>query len=848
MSLFGNILAALVLFALPGCYDSHNCGLEDLCDNADDDCDGRVDETFVDDTGMFTSPEHCGGCNVRCADVFPSAAETACEIDMDAGIARCVLVACPLGQHAAGDGACVSDVPVLCLPCETDADCTIRLPGSVCFDLARTKRCLPPCGTGCQPGFECTRGIEGISVCTPATGDCACTVETLGAEFACLIGVEGSDHQCAGSQTCNEDGLGPCESAVSEACNEQDDDCDSSVDEDFRDDAGLYIARLHCGGCAVPCVEPGPNMIAECLPDPRSPTGTRCSVECDEGFVDVDRLSANGCECERFDGMGPPPIIGGDSNCDGIPEDDDDFIFVTSTGNDRNPGTLVRPMRTIAAALDRGRATRKDVLVSRGIYDGPFDLLGGVNVFGGYRPDFADRNLELYPVLVERRAAPPGSAVLTCRNITTATQVDGFTIVGTDATAASEGSTAVYLDQCSSTVTLSNLAVVAGRGAAGSRGDDSSANLADWGLRSLSELDGLDGVGGIDSNDMTCTTLSGGAGGRRMCPFADSGGGNGGGAGCPNTGCSNGRPCGNAGCTDFTVGGVCDFDAVLRAAVSNPAAEDGRGLSAGVAGEVTYNAPTNRGVCSFCDDNPTLGRAGGNGSDGSLGVDGGAGNGCNAAPAFDASTGRLSGSVGGDGADGSDGSGGGGGTAGSGYAVIAGTEAGCADRSGGSGGGGGSGGCGAPRADGGGGGGASVGIAVRLRAMTATGPTFDGVRVVTASGGGGGDGGIGASGGAPGSGGNGGTTRFWCSRTGGRGGDGGSGGSGGGGGGGCGGGTHGVLISAGGADVAAYRASVAAAVSVEATGVPGDGGSGGFSPGAPGGNGVQGDGTPVAVQ
>ena len=119
--------------------------------------------------------------------------------------------------------------------------------------------------------------------------------------------------------------------------------------------------------------------------------------------------------------------------------------------------------------------------------------------------------------------------------------------------------------------------------------------------------------------------VAGGVGGRHSCRATDVSGGDGGAADCPETGCVNGRPCGNAGCTDYTTGGVCDFAAVLRDAVPNPAPSAGRGPMPGDAAELTYNAPTNRGVCNFCDDNPTLPRDTANGGDGAPGGDGGPG-------------------------------------------------------------------------------------------------------------------------------------------------------------------------------------------------------------------------------
>jgi hypothetical protein len=590
---------------------------------------------------------------------------------------------------------------------------------------------------------------------------------------------------------------------ATEVCNELDDDCDDSTDEGFVDARGRYVSNEHCGGCNVACAPPGEHMVARCAapePDIFPAVEPSCEVDCEDGFVDVDGLSATGCECSVLAPGGP--VIGGDANCDGVIDETPDLIFVAPQGDDTSDGEDVsRPVRTLQRGSQLGAFTGRRVLVARGVYQGPLALVAGVTLLGGYSPDFRERDPGEHPSLIERGSAAPGAPVVLCTDISAPTKLDGFSVLGTDATAPGAGSTTVYLSGCSAAVELTDITVLAGRGAAGIDGESSNARLAAWGLGSLTELSGSDGsTGGNGTVDgASCASVPPGGGGAKQCPRPmtsnNVSGGSGGASECTDLSalCSNGSgiQCGNGGCTDFTSGGVCDLDAVLDAAVPLPDARPGRGEAGGEEGVRSYSSPTNRGVCSFCDDNPSLPREGGDGADGASGAHGSSGEGCGLADQFDAATGRMSSGEGENGSDGDDGSGGGGATAGGGFAVIGNTSARndgspCLNRAGGSGGGGGSGGCGAPGAGGGTGGGSSIGIAVRLPVGAGSGPTFERVRIVTGSGGDGGDGGIGAAGGTGGSGGLGGNAFFFCARNGGRGGDGGPGGAGGGAGGGCG--------------------------------------------------------------
>lgn len=836
-------LSSCLCWLLAACFIEHPCGQE-RCDGQDNDCDGRIDEDYTSDDGLYLDVEHCGACELRCDEVLPSAQRTAC-VRQD-GRAQCAIAECPTGQRAVG-GACVEDVGVACLPCTQDEECELREAGARCVaDGLAGERCAPACGPedACPEGYVCV-AADDSRVCRPRSGACECTPQMLGARFACERSAEASLRSCPGWHTCTEAGLSACEPALAEACNQQDDDCDGQIDEDFVDAAGRYVSSQHCGACGMTCAAQGPHMIASCLP---TFDGAMCQQTCEAGFVDRDAIANNGCECQR--GSARVPLISADQDCDGEDDPIPELIFVSAGGDDANDGSAPDfAVRSITRGMELGALFERTVVVARGVYRERVSLLAGITVVGGYSPEFTAHDAELYPVWIEAPVSDPGLPVLTCDDVDQGTYVADLTIIGSDASDPGQGSTAVLLAGCTDAVELHGITVIARRGADGQRGADSSERLAQASGLNLADLAGVGGGVGSNSLGDSCSLVPGGNAGILSCDGADVSGGVGGAALCASLSCSNADsiPCGNAGCTDFTSDGVCDIEAARAAARSNPPAEPGQGRAPGQAGEPTYDAPTNHGACSFCDDNPSLPRSGSDGGDGAAGEAGMGGLGCEAAPTLDA-RGLLSGEPGSAGQDGADGSGGGGGSAGAGYAVIDATAGNCSSVPGAAGGGGGSGGCGAPGAAGGGGGGASVGIVIRLRARASSGPVLDSVRIVTASGGDAGAGGVGAAGGAGGSGGLGGISTFWCARNGGRGGDGGAGGAAGGGGGGCGGPSFGIYVAYDGQDLTpdGYVASLQQATRIEVAGSAGRAGLGGFSPSHPGAAGRAGSAVPIA--
>jgi hypothetical protein len=831
------LVPALALSLAASCYRGGG-GTTEECNGFDDDLDGVTDDPFIDGDGVYFTIEHCGGCGIDCAEVFPTAATVECLADGLA--ARCAITACPDGTHLVGESYCVADQPVPCLPCEDDGDCAEADPTAACLELpGGDLRCGAACDlqavAACPAGFGCRPHGSG-GQCEPLSGSCACTPEQAGAILGCWVESPADDLRCPGLQECDGLALGECASLQAEVCDGLDNDCNGQADEDFLVD-GEYLADEHCGACHSPCLPPDASMSAVCV---AGPSGPGCEYHCQPGFADIDQVLLNGCECQLFAASWPPGAFGVDGDCDGTIDPTDGYVFVAKTGDDANPGTLEAPVLTIGHGIALAAPAGRTVVVAQGDYDEQVVLAAGVSLFGGYRSDFGARDTYLFTVRLEHQSGPAGHPALVAQGIQAETRVGGFVIAATDGQPPDRGSTAVLVRVCGPGLVLEDLLVEAGAGANGSSGASSAQILAGLGVSSPSQLGGVSGgagQGGVSAWSLDCSGVirAGGAGGAKTCPVSQAavGGGAGGNSTCPASGCTIGQPCGNGGCSDYMIGDTCDWEAVWAAAVPNPPATAGSGTSGGAAGEITYDAPTTIWGSSFCDDNPTLRRAGGSGQAGGKGASGNGGTGAAAVAAvLDTIVGLWSGGDGTAGTTGADGSGGGGGTQGNGYDALYGSS-GSSDRLGGAGGGGGSGGCGAPGATGGGGGGGSIGVLIVLDGSP-QGPTVQDVRVIPAKAGKGGAGGVGLPGGSSGPGGLGGSGNFWCARQGGKGGDGGAGGTGGGGGGGGGGSISGFHVVAPSLAAGPYLDGLAAENAVDPLPAAPGGGAGGYAPGASG--------------
>ncbi|MBN2340646.1 MAG: hypothetical protein JXX29_06410 [Deltaproteobacteria bacterium] len=836
-------LAAMFTIGTMGCQRSTS-GTEEKCNYKDDNWDGQVDEPFVDEDGKYITIENCGSCGNNCDTLFPTAARTSCV--KTATLPKCVIDSCPEGTHLINENQCIEDSAVSCLPCEDDFDCIRFTPASRCVLLSSgDARCALPCTdaqTDCPVNFDCTSDFSATDTyCIPRSGTCSCVAENLDETFACMLLSPSEDTYCPGERICLGTEFSPCTSILEEVCDGQDNDCDGEVDEGYAEN-GYYLHNDHCGECNQPCFTTSPHMIAECI----MITEPTCDIHCEENFIDADGSDFNGCECEVTMNSWPPPVHSGDMDCDGIVDYIENAVYVSPEGIDMATGSVLDPVRTISQGIVLAEEERKTIFVARGEYDEQVNLIDGISIFGGYRQDFQDRDPLLFITEIMYSAAP-GLPVVLAQNILSSTWFSGFSIVAGNAQQPGGGSTAVYLAESTSGLHFSDTVIYAGTGADGEPGMSSEEILAQQGVTpaELNGVDGQDGEAGFNAGTNKCSgqQSDGGLGGVKMCApnNLNVSGGDGGVSDCPATNCEiNVSPCANAGCTDYIENTVCNFEAMYEAAIANPAAESGSGVSGGSAGALTYDAPTTREGSVFCDDNATLQREGGNGENGSDGIDGSGGIGAMAQNCeFNTVSGIWRGADAQNGSDGTDGSGGGGGTCGNGYDSL---QSDMNDQLGGAGGGGGSGGCASPGADGATGGGGTIGVVIFV-SPSGMGPSIENVTVIAGHAGNGGDGGMGLLGGTQGVGGAGGDGNFWCARRGGLGGDGGRGGAGGGGGGGGGGsvsGFHFVIDGVPTESVNEYFEAQRQQNTVLGLPAPGTGGAGGYSPGNSGQAGVDG--------
>ena len=233
---------------------------------------------------------------------------------------------------------CTVPQPLLCQGCTGDLDCGAS-GADKCLSLDGGRFCGRDCThDGCPELFTCTALADGTRQCVPTARTCDCVPATLGMKKSCR-GEPNAFGRCLGSQVCQEDGgftdcnappaleetcngvdddcngriddspWPECTKTVgtvtcrgpqvcfaggglvctarppsAEACNGEDDDCNGTVDDGFRDPRGRYTTLQHCGACGNDCR----TAIAHA-------TATTCDVS-----TDAPRCRATACEAGYF--------------------------------------------------------------------------------------------------------------------------------------------------------------------------------------------------------------------------------------------------------------------------------------------------------------------------------------------------------------------------------------------------------------------------------------------------------------------------------------------------------------------------------------------------------------------
>ena len=193
-------------------------------------------------------------------------------------------------------------------------------------------------------------------------------------------------------------------------------------------------------------------------------------------------------------------------------EDPAAALFVTSTGDDGDPGTRTSPYATIQAALDAAAGANADVYVAEGIYVGSITLRDGVSLYGGYGSDWRRDATAYISTISGDSMAVVGSSV-------SSLTIDGFTIESADVTPAGGSSYGILLDS-STDVTITGNRITAGAGAAGAGGTvgTSGQSGSAGGNGQPGSCDGPQGAGGSAGAAGAPNGYAGGDGGRGGLP------------------------------------------------------------------------------------------------------------------------------------------------------------------------------------------------------------------------------------------------------------------------------------------------------------------------------------------
>ena len=217
------------------------------------------------------------------------------------------------------DSLCVPSHPRICEPCKTDSDCSGAMGASastcVPYLAANGANIGGFCGATCDAANPCPTGYGCESVtsvggaksmqCRKTDLQCACDGRAIQLGLATVCSSANAAGKCGGERSCSVAGLGACSapSAVSETCNNLDDDCDGKTDEP---DPGVCNDGSDCtydncvgGVCQHPAATGGCDDADACTSGDACNGGVCAgkSIACDDGNPCTDDTCAPGKGC-----------------------------------------------------------------------------------------------------------------------------------------------------------------------------------------------------------------------------------------------------------------------------------------------------------------------------------------------------------------------------------------------------------------------------------------------------------------------------------------------------------------------------------------------------------------------
>jgi len=301
--------------------------VQEICNGLDDDCDGTIDDDQDDGSPPSGAGEDCiidPQGNVQYGNVSVTG-----ECVLGTSICSNGIVACPDYQ-----GSALEQCNGLDDDCDSSTDESDPLLG---------QRCDDPGGLYCDPGtYFCDSQTDALGCentmlkaqelcdgldndCDPNTGDgadetwvqtpTACrtlpngTVLEGGAIPGAAVGecIDGSLACIGGNKLCINETR-----PAGEACDDLDNDCDSSTDEDYARDSSIY----NCGTCGTRCedVITDPHVILQC-------TSGTCEIAVCEPTYYPQYPQANYCTIGPCNFNGGEVCNGQDDDCNGMDDD-----------------------------------------------------------------------------------------------------------------------------------------------------------------------------------------------------------------------------------------------------------------------------------------------------------------------------------------------------------------------------------------------------------------------------------------------------------------------------------------------------------------------------------------------